>query len=152
MHTRTRTQAALDEGDEKLAKQLQKVFGDRGVSSSILDLMSAAVDGNAPLVKSLVLELGSANMVDHHGQAALHAAALEGHANVIRALLPLGADVSLLDKTGVTAWSKRPSWRGRRWPPRAFLAASGRTRRRLAALRAREEERPLRSLTMTIQA
>ena len=40
---------------------------------------STNVEGNLPLVRTIVGEVGHANLTDHHGQAALHVAALEGN-------------------------------------------------------------------------
>jgi ankyrin repeat protein len=51
------------------------------------------------------------NNADTSGQTALHKAAFLGYAKAIRALLAMGADARLKDRSGLTALDKARAWR-----------------------------------------
>lgn len=54
-------------------------------------------------VKRYVRNGGDVNVVDEHGRTALHYAVMQGHAEVVDALLLAGADPSLTDPRGESA-------------------------------------------------
>ena len=67
----------------------------------------AAAQGNVPQVRNLIRAGYPINEQDDQALATpLHYAAINGHGDVIRALLELGADQTIVDDEGKTAYDK----------------------------------------------
>jgi len=65
-------------------------------------LVSSAGQGNAAMVAHLITQGVNINYIDALGRTALHAALTQGHADVVKVLLNLGADPNIKRRDG---WS-----------------------------------------------
>jgi ankyrin repeat protein len=93
--------AAAAAGNLEIARMLV----DKGamLAAAELPLLNAAKDGNLEMARLLLdHELAQVNAQSHTGRSALHFAAQENKADMIRFLLQRGADPTLADKSGAT--------------------------------------------------
>lgn len=95
---------AFRQGHETVVDLLRKYGGKFGSTSQVVNLITAASQGNVEEVKAL-LEFGSIdiNLGDYDKRTPLHLACNEGHVEVVKLLCDAGADVNVEDR-----WGERP--------------------------------------------
>ena len=90
-------------GPEKQKSTAVSVNRETVLKGPVIDIYSAALEGNLEIVKAAIENGQKANTADQEGRTALMYASYDGRTEIIKYLLGNGAEVNLKDNAGRTA-------------------------------------------------